>query len=61
MGNPNNDSYAIINVIRTVGLIQVMMGHRLYVDLAAPVLNFEFFDSVRRNYNIFYFTIIIIT
>lgn len=53
MEDAKNKDFAIINGLKVMGIIGVIIGHRVALDLGTPSFSPEFLDHVCKNTKVF--------
>lgn len=43
-----NKEFAVVSGLKTIGIISVIIGHRVALDLGVPAFNPEYSEHVRR-------------
>lgn len=46
-GETKNEEFVSANILKTVGIVTVMIGHRVVLDLGTPSFNPEYTKRVR--------------
>jgi len=56
--DPKNDEFTITNGLKTIGILAIIIGHRVALDLGTPSFNLEFAQHVGKPKMDFYFILL---